>query len=102
MKTLTLLAIIILTPIYALANTYLVCDPQEDVAKYEIEINGSVSGQFTPEPDGSARYDITNFSNGHYVFRLRCSDSKGWWTEWSDPFDATRLDKVGNVRISSE
>jgi hypothetical protein len=81
------------------ASPFLVCDPQTGVTKYEIEVNGTILGQFNAETDGSAKVDLAGYSSGSYSFRLRAMGTDNWWSDFSDPFDATKPGKVGNVRI---
>jgi len=87
----------------AFAQPYLACDPQTGITQYTIEVKkgGAVieTATFAALADGSAKWDLTKYTSGAYTFRLRCADAKGWWSDWSDPFDATKPSKVGGVKI---
>jgi hypothetical protein len=87
------------TLLMALFAVFLVCDPQVGVTQYQLEVNGVVGNTFVAETDGSAKISLDEYVPGNYVFRLSAADDKGWWSDFSDPFDATKPGKSGGVRI---
>jgi len=65
----------------------LVCDPQEGVKYYEIEVNGTLATGFPANGDGSASYSLDSLTPGvSYELRLRAFwDEGGGKSLWSDP-----------------
>jgi hypothetical protein len=67
MKKLLFLTIMaLLVPVLAFANPFLVCDPQETVTMYDLETNGTVTEDFTAEPDGSAKINLAGLTKWDY------------------------------------
>jgi len=102
MKKLFLLIIFILLTIpgSADAGPFLVADaPAWVPAVCEVSVNGEVE-QGTCAINGSEIYflDLVAFTTGKYTFKVRWHDGSGWWSEWSNPFDATKPEKPLNVR----
>jgi len=78
----------------------LVCDPQDNVVKYDMEVDGIIYRDFDADPDGAAWIPVDTWGDGlMHVFRLRAIDASGWAGDWSDPFDARKPAKSGNARI---
>ena len=83
---------------------WLVCDPQAGVTIYKLEINGAVVSDSIPaEEDGSIKYNLDGLAVGNYTFRAAAgaADSNGtmWWSDWSDPFSASKPGQPGSLRI---
>jgi hypothetical protein len=85
----------------ASASPFLVCDPQPGVAAYDIIVGGAVvESDYPAEADGSIHYDIAAYADGgQYQFMLIAVDASGWRSDSSDPLDARKPTKSGNVRI---
>jgi hypothetical protein len=105
MKKLLFLTIImaLLVPAVAFGDPFLVCDPQETVTMYDMETNGTITEDFTAEPDGSAKIDLAGLADGEYTVRLRAKNEWGV-SDWSDPLAFTKAVPVapGGLRVSSE
>jgi len=105
MKKLLFLTIImaLLVPVLACANPFLVCDPQDGITMYDMETNGTVTEDFTAEPDGSAKIDLAGLADGEYTVRLRAKNEWGV-SNWSDPLAFTKATPTAplNLRVSSE
>ena len=99
MKIILITTLLILLPTLALSSPFLICDPQVNITKYELEVNGTILGQYPAQGDGSVKIDLVGYSSGTYRFKLRAMGADNWWGEWSDPFDATKPAKSGGVRI---
>ena len=74
-------------PAMAFAGPFLVCDPQEGVTEYELDIDGTVLTGIPAEVDGSIRYAMDAWLNtGSHNLIGRCKNIWGW-SEWNaDPF----------------
>jgi len=93
----------LLIPALALGNPFLVCDPQTGVTMYDMETNGTVTEDFTAEPDGSAKIDLAGLANGDYTVRLRAKNEWGV-SDWSLPLDFTKAvpGAPSRLRVSGE
>ncbi len=99
--TAVLLALFVFLPVSAWSSPFLICDPQKGVIAYDVEINGTiVASGVVAEGDGSIRYDLTGQIPGSYTFRLKATGEGDYPSDWSLPFDATKPENPGNVRIS--
>lgn len=94
-KLICVIAFICLIPSYAMASPRLVCDPQNGVEYYELEINGAVIGQsFLPEPNGGS-YGVSidlaplNIKDGETIYRLRAGNKWGV-SKWSVPLQESK------------
>ena len=69
------------------AAPFLVCDPQEGVTEYELDIDGTVLTGIAAEADGSIKYSMDAWLNtGTHSLVGRCRNAWGWG-EWNaDPF----------------
>ena len=70
------------------AAVYLVCDPQSNVERYEIERNGTVvTTTQAPDPSGTYgfKHDITALADGTYTFRAKACNVWGC-SAYSLPF----------------
>ena len=78
---------LLLLPTLAFSGPYLVCDTQEGVTKYELDIDGTVLTGITAEADGSIKYAMDAWLNtGTHNLIGRCGNVWGW-SEWNaDPF----------------
>jgi hypothetical protein len=103
MKTILILALC-LFPTLLFASPFLVCDPQTGVTQYTIEVKQGTAvietATFAAQADGSGKWDLAKYAVGSYSFRLKAADAKGWWSDFSVPFDATKGVVPGNVRIT--
>jgi hypothetical protein len=89
-----------LTAVFA---AFLVCDPQLGVTSYKLEVNGVEDATtYLAEADGSAKIAVDSYSAGNYTFRLKAIGEGGWPSDWSDPFNATKPLRSGNVRIEDQ
>ena len=88
-KLLFLTLMALLVPVLAFANPFLVCDPQDGITMYDMETNGTVTEDFTAEPDGSAKVDLAGLADGEYTVRLRAKNEWGV-SNWSDPLAFTK------------
>ena len=92
MKCFKLLTVFFLLSI-AVASTgfaavYLVCAPQSNVDRYEIERNGTVvTTNQPPDPTGTYgfKYDLTSLSDGTYTYRAKACNVWGC-SAYSSPF----------------
>ena len=102
-KLLFLTLMALLVPVLAFANPFLVCDPQDGVTMYDMETNGTVTEDFTAEPDGSAKIDLAGLADGEYTVRLRAKNEWGV-SNWSDPLAFTKAVPMApmGLRVSSE
>jgi len=93
----------LLLPVLAFGNPFLVCDPQEGVTYYDLEINGTMTEGIPAEADGSIKYDLAGITEGDYTVRARCYNL---WevSDWSLPLDFTKAvpGKPTSLRVSSE
>ena len=100
---LLILGIIVLLPIGVFATPFLVCDSQSAITQYTVEVKQGTAvietAVFNAQADGSAKWDLAKYAVGSYTFRLKAADAKGWWSDFSDPFDATKGAKPGGVKI---
>lgn len=95
-------------PALVYASPRLICDPQDGVAKYDVEYKIETTGQIIltedipAQPDGSLNWDLVNLSipGNKYSFRARAKDATGWPSDWT-PFTAPagKPDTPGNVKI---
>ncbi len=67
------------------AAPFLVCDPQETVAFYVVELDGQ-EYQTAAEEDGSIKWDLANVDVGTHTIRLMAGNAAGDWSDWSVPF----------------
>ena len=102
-KILGLIAgILFLTVGVCQAAPFLVCDPQEGVTKYVLDIDGVETTILTAQADGSLRYDMAAYINtGNHAVRAKAGNIWGWST-YSDPFnfDADTPNAVSGVGLS--
>ena len=103
MKTLILILMLVLFPVFCFAAPFLVCDPQAGVNKYILEINTVEMPELAAEPDGSIRYDLAGIAEGDFIVRLKAGNIWGW-SQYSDPLDFTKTlpQTPLNLRVSSE
>jgi hypothetical protein len=95
-KRLIILISLILLPTTLYAGPFLICDPQSDISKYEIEIDGVIYSSI-PEDLGNGNfrlhYDFGQFPVGIYNVRLRAGRVKSlkWgWSDWTPLFSIER------------
>ena len=106
----TLLILLLLIPVLAGAEPFLVCDPQADVTQYRLEWAGGATEDVNAEADGSIRYDVVSVAVGDnsgniYAgkpYEIDGVPQEGY--EWSDPspFVLGRPSKpssVTNIRL---
>lgn len=95
------LSVIFLSAMVARAAPFLICDPQAEVTKYVIEMNGSEFPEFAAEPDGSMKYDLSGLAEGSYTVRAKAGNLWGW-SAYSAPFvfNVTIPSAPSNVNIS--
>ena len=82
---------------------YLECDPQDGVVKYLIGTTGAVA-ESPAQPDGSLRYDVSDFPVGSTIVQVQSVDSWGAASA-AVPFPVSRpaaLDPPANLRLSKE
>lgn len=69
------------------AAPFLVCDAQDGVTKYVLDIDGVELPEGIAEADGSIHYDMASYVNtGNHTVRAKAGNVWGWST-YSDPFD---------------
>jgi len=94
-----LLLFIIVPCLYA--NPHLVCDPQEGVETYELDIDGNIS-IVQPDPNDvyGFMYDLQGISNGVHSGKARAGNLWGW-SDWCPPFGfiVERCSPPSNFRI---
>ncbi|KKN01161.1 hypothetical protein LCGC14_1130500 [marine sediment metagenome] len=88
-------------------SPYLAVDvPTGDVPTIsEVEINGIVQSGIIQLSADSLSYlllDLDSFATGSYTFKVRWHDGFGWWSDWSDPFEAGKPGRSGILKIISE
>jgi hypothetical protein len=67
MKKLLLVIAFMLVASVSFASPFLVCDPQDGVAGYEITgVGNSAPVSYVAQPDGSLKYDLASLPNGSY------------------------------------
>ena len=90
-KLFTLIAlvffIVLLLPVLAFANPFLVCDPQTNVTNYVITGDINVTVPATDLGDGTVRlqYDLAGITEG--TFKLEVKAKNIWGESISVPFD---------------
>ena len=102
MKSLIAALVLALTLIAAPAiGEYLICDPQDGVIAYDIEVNGAIVAEdYSAESDGSIKFDVSYFTPGQYIFSIRAIGQGGWPGPWSDPYHVSKPGTAGSLRIS--
>lgn len=111
MKTLIIIIFsILLMASTTFASPFLICDPQTGITQYQIEVKQQIgtppawnvieTTTFAAQADTSAKWDLAKYTVGLYSFRLKAADAKGWWSDFSDPFDAIKCGKPGGVKIT--
>jgi hypothetical protein len=87
MKTLALIAGILLMAGVCQAAPFLVCDSQVGVTKYIVDIDGVETTVIAAQTDGSLKYDMAIYINtGNHTVKIKGGNVWGWST-YSDPFD---------------
>lgn len=90
--TLTVIAALLMSsPSWAAS---LVSDPNEGVATYDVEVDGTVTSGVPASADGSLNFNVDGLGPGPHTFRARAYDASGWASEWSDPYSATKPQTV--------
>ena len=85
---------------YAVADD-LMCDPQEGVTHYDIQVDGSNWQMAVPaQGDGSLKINVDVWGDGiQHTFVARARDGSDWPSEWSNPFDARKPGKPGGFAV---
>jgi len=60
MRILLVILMICLFPVFALANPFLVCDPQAGVTNYHVVGPAPLTANVTAQTDGSLKMDVAN------------------------------------------
>lgn len=102
MKTLILILIMLLFPVFCLAAPFLICDPQAGVVSYNLDVDERPVNNIPAQPDGSIYYDLASMLSGPHVFKAQAIGEGGWPSDWSDPFDTTKPETPLNFRVSLE
>ena len=95
-----LLIVFVAAPVWA--QPYLVCDPQEAVETYEVDINGVITTlEADPTGEFGFKMDLADIQNGIYNAKARAGNIWGW-SEWSVPFGfvVQRCGPPQNIRLS--
>ena len=104
-----LILLILLLPVPAFAQPYLICD--YDIGTYTYEVEETVGGTVVIKqgigteytlPDGTKvtrLLDLSGYQNGNYKWRARRFGTGGLPSDWSLPFEATKPVGIGNIRI---
>lgn len=102
-KTLILILMLVLFPVFCFAAPFLVCDPQVAVDKYILEINTVEMPELAAEADGSVRYDLAGIAEGDFIVRLKAGNIWGW-SSYSVPLSFTKAlpQTPLNLHVSSE
>jgi hypothetical protein len=103
MKKITPAILIILgIAVFSLAgNSFaadLICDPQEGVASYIVEIDGTTVSA-DAQADGSLKLNVDYLPEGRHIFRARAISDQGWPSDWSDPYSALKPMR-SNIRLA--
>jgi len=102
-KFLFIFSLVVLFPVTIFATPFLICDPQAGITQYTVEVKQGAAvietATFASQADGSAKWDLAKYAVGSYSFRLKAADAKGWWSDFSVPFDATKGGIPGGARI---
>jgi len=90
MKTLFLIVAIVLLPAFAMANPFLVCDPQTDVDEYEVIFDGAPTYVPYAETDVGGEtvvilMDLAGISNGNHHIEVNARNI--WGHSVNVPFD---------------
>ena len=102
MKLISVLgAIVILAFATSVWGASLVCDPQQGVVSYNVDVDGVITTGVIAETDGSILYNIDYLPQGQHTFKLQAIGSGDWPSDWSDPLDATKPGSPGNVRVAN-
>ena len=87
------------------AAPFLVSDPAapaDNVDLYQLELNGTVVGDFPPDASGTygLKYDLSGLADGSYTARARVHNVWGW-SNFSVPFDFEKgvPGEVVNIRL---
>lgn len=75
----------------------LVCDPQQGVTSYIVEVDG-VETYTDAQPDGSLKLNIDYLTAGQHTFKARAVSAEGWPSDWSDPLQALKP-TMGDLRL---
>lgn len=106
-KLLLVFAIIILFPAMVSAEWLAAGKSPDAITKVQIEktvsgVTTVVSGVYIVRTDDVNIVnilDLTNLAPGNYRFRAQWATVSSLWSDWSDPFDATKPIKPGNVGV---
>ena len=98
-KWIVLLVILLASPVWS--APFLACDaPTDSIVASEVEVDGNVvSGLTTVSVNVMVLLDLSPYAVGKHIFRARWQDPSGWWSDWSNPFDAGKPAIIGNVRV---
>jgi len=102
--------IVLAIPVACWSNPYLVCDPPDpawNITQCEVEVTRNnvttvypgICGIDPADPTAFRLLDLAPEPGGQYTFRARWANGAGWWSDWSDPLNAVKAGKSGNIRI---
>jgi len=96
------LVLVLLAALPAFAAPFLVCDPQDGVTRYDVEIDGAIVN-VPAEADGSLRYDCAKLSRGP-VYTFRARGANVWEvSDWCAPLESdSRIPASPNLKLVSE
>ena len=78
MKTSLVIIGLLLSNTLVFAAPFLVCDPQEGVATYNVYQDGAeIATEVPAQPDGSLKYDLVAITPGAYEFNAKACDVWG-------------------------
>lgn len=80
----------------------LVCDAQEGVISYNLDIDGAITTGIPAQPDGSIDYDLDGMAPGPYIFKAQAVGEGGWPSDWTPPLDTVNPESPLNFRVSGE